>query len=74
VIDVRRRGLQVIPDSMTDDGYWELQWSRTGDRLVAGDGQPRPGLIARVSVYDLAHSKVHRWSVTGGPFTGFVII
>jgi hypothetical protein len=74
VIDVRRRTLRVIAGSVTPDGYWELQWSKTGDRLVAGDGQPRPGLIARISLYDVRHGKVRHWPVSGGPFTGFVII
>jgi hypothetical protein len=74
VIDVRRRSLRIVAGSVTTDGYWELQWSKTGDRLVAGDGQPRPGLIARISLYDLRHGKAQHWSVSGGPFAGFVII
>jgi hypothetical protein len=74
VIDVRRRTLRAVAGSVTTDGYWELQWSKTGDRLVAGDGQPRPGLIARIGLYDVRHGKVRHWSVSGGPFTGFVII
>jgi hypothetical protein len=73
VIDVRRRTLRAVAGSVTVDGYWELQWSKTGDRLVAGDGQPRPGLIARISLYDLGHGKVRHWSVAGGPFAGFVV-
>jgi WD40 repeat protein len=74
VIDVRRRTLRALAGSVTSDGYWELQWSKTGDRLVAGDGQPRPGLIARISLYDVRRGKVRHWSVSGGPFTGFVIV
>jgi hypothetical protein len=74
VIDVRRRTLRALAGSVTADGYWELQWSKTGDRLVAGDGQPRPGLIARISLYDVRRGRVRHWSVSGGPFTGFVIV